>query len=768
MKNNLHHPNKKHMLFFSILVVLLSFDLLFSQNNIAHSRNWNIPNGKEYKIQNGMPFLILKKNLQFTPDQKTSFSLSPTTFSKQSQTKLSASDLFQPVSGPYGGTVRSIALGSDGWLYIGTDGEVYRSKDNGMTWDMNLFPSQLHNFVEPVTVLGPNVVVAETDWNNFISRDKGETWGYLQSDARGFAVDTNGVIYAGSSYNGVKISTDTAKTWQNFILPGKKIRKVILGGAGRMACSADSGTYYSTDSGITWIFNSYDTIPIMILAGDKHGNLYSPNAPQYSQLYRSRDFGKTWEIISLPVNEQKYRIYVEKNGRISLVTYSKILISEDKGESWDVINYKALTVGRDASGNLLVGNFYGLHKYNSISEKWTDINNGIHARRIEGTVHTPSGVMLVLSLGEIFKSTDSGVSWSIVKPDSNVFIWYYAPIVSTLNGNIFIAAHLNNSSEIGLIRSIDNAESWESIPILSNHYAISGITEGALGELLVSTTIGDIYRSTNNGDSWEKVVVSSSHSAIKAIAADSTGNYYAVKDSTILISRDGTTWKSITFEHGSAAIASMCIDTHNEVFLATLGDGVYHSNDFGESWKPMNKGLFNRYVMSTVSDDRGNVVLGTADGIFRLADSVDSWEYYSAGSPSTFTTSLEISPEGYLFAGTQSFGLYKSIKPLTARISQTDLPPKITRFILYHNYPNPFNDNTVIRFKVPFTEDVEIKIYNIQGQVVSDFFNTAIPEGDYRIIWKPEQLSSGLYFCRMQVGSFLTLYQKTIKLMYIK
>ena len=768
MKNNSHYPNKKHMLFLSLIFVLLAFDLLFSQNNIAYSGNWNIPNGKEYKIQNDMPFLFLKKNLQFTPDQKTGFSLSPTTFSKQPHTNLSASDLFQPVSGPSGGTVRSIAHGPDGWLYIGTDGEVYRSKDNGMTWDMSLFPSQLHNFVEPVTVLGPNVVVAETDWNNFISRDKGETWEYLSSDVRGFAVDTNGVIYAGSNYNGVKISTDTAKTWQNFALPGKKIRTVILGGAGRMACTADSGTYYSTDSGISWIFKSYDTILTSVLAGDKYGNLYSTTAPEYSQIYRSRDFGKTWEIISLPVNEQKYRIYVEKNGRISLVTYSKILISEDKGESWDVIDYKALTVGRDASGNLLAGNFYGLHKYNSISKKWTDINSGIHARRIEGTVHTPSGVILALSLGEIFKSTDSGVSWSIVKPDSNVFVWYYAPIVSTSNGNIFIAAQLNNSSGIGLIRSRDNAETWESIPILSNHYALSGITEGALGELLVSTSIGDIYRSTDNGDSWEKVFESSSHSEIKAIAADSSGNYYAVKKDTILISRDGTTWEPTTFVHGTAAISSMCIDTHNEVFLATLGEGVYHSSDFGASWKPLNKGLFNQYVMSTATDDRGNVVLGTDGGIFRLADSVDSWESYSAGFPRTFTTSIEISPDGYLFAGTQSFGLYKNIKPLGARISPRDLPPKITGFALYHNYPNPFNDNTVIRFKIPFTADVEIKIYDIQGRIVADITHSAIPEGDYRIKWKPEQLSSGLYFCRMQVGSFLTLYQKTIKLMYIK
>jgi hypothetical protein len=148
------------------------------------------------------------------------YSWSNSIVNKPRQTLLTDSVSFVPVPGPCGGTVRSIALDSGGWLFIATDGEVYRSKDDGLHWDMNLFPSQVHNFVEPVTILGPNVVVAETDISNFISRDRGDSWNYLTEDVQGFAVDTTG-RYMPAGHGGVKTSAD-AKTWIQFALAGRK------------------------------------------------------------------------------------------------------------------------------------------------------------------------------------------------------------------------------------------------------------------------------------------------------------------------------------------------------------------------------------------------------------------------------------------------------------------------------------------------------------------------------------------------------------------
>ena len=117
----------------------------------------------------------------------------------------------------------------------------------------------------------------------------------------------------------------------------------------------------------------------------------------------------------------------------------------------------------------------------------------------------------------------------------------------------------------------------------------------------------------------------------------------------------------------------------------------------------------------------GTLSWGTSSGIFRLADSIESWSSFSNGFPNTFTKALSISPQGYLYAGTRSFGIYRSVRPIGKRIQKVNPPPilDITEFSLYQNYPNPFNDQTVIRYEVPSNARVEIRIYNILGQVVT-------------------------------------------------
>lgn len=760
----------------TFLVIVFFHALLLCQVKQVDSGTWKRERTSERFVQNGMPVLFPPHANVFERDEGEQFPETDSILDKQRQTIMSHTGLFQPVSGPYGGTVRSIALDSSGLLYIATDGEVYRSTDNGVYWDMHLFPSQLHNFVEPVIVLGPNVVVAETDFSNFISTDRGESWSYLFEDVQGFAVDTNGVIYAGSNYSGVKKSLDTAKSWAPFALAGKKIWEVVLCGDGKFACPSDSGTYFSSDTGTTWMFRPYETPFTWNLVTDKVGHLFVLRYYGLDfQLYRSSDFGESWQHIALPVGGDVYRIYVENDGRVVVLVGTNILMSMDAGETWNVLSFPigtVLTVGRDATGNLLAGSFYGIYKRNNFTGEWEELNNGIHARRIEAIEFTSAGSVLVLSLGTCFRSTDDGNSWSSVYFDSTVRAYPYAPILSSSSGKIFIAASLDNYSESGLLRSTDDGISWERISLLSNYYAIYGIAEGASGDILAATYFGDIYRSTDEGDSWSKVVSSTTQSEIRCIAADKTGHYYAAKDTSVLVSSDGIVWRQVPLRRNYAAWESISIDTQGEVFFGSSYNGVYHSQDAGRSWNLMNAGLFDRYVMSTSADDSGNVVLGTASGIFRLADSVDSWLKFNSGFPRTFTTSLEISPEGFLFAGTQDYGIYKTVAPLGRRIPRIEPPPpptvEISDFRLYQNYPNPFNDQTVIRYEVPSFAKVEVKIYNLLGQVVATLIAGELAEGSYNVGWTPKQHASGLYFCEMKASSASRTYRKTIKLLYLR
>jgi hypothetical protein len=71
------------------------------------------------------------------------------------------------------------------------------------------------------------------------------------------------------------------------------------------------------------------------------------------------------------------------------------------------------------------------------------------------------------------------------------------------------------------------------------------------------------------------------------------------------------------------------------------------------------------------------------------------------------------------------------------------------RFIIQQNYPNPFNPQTVISYQIPEDGKVEINIYNARGQLVETLINRHQNAGEYRIEWKADRYSSGIYFYKM-------------------
>ncbi|HEY3296540.1 MAG TPA: carboxypeptidase regulatory-like domain-containing protein [bacterium] len=80
-----------------------------------------------------------------------------------------------------------------------------------------------------------------------------------------------------------------------------------------------------------------------------------------------------------------------------------------------------------------------------------------------------------------------------------------------------------------------------------------------------------------------------------------------------------------------------------------------------------------------------------------------------------------------------------------------------TVFALHAAYPNPFNPTTEIRYDVPKTEHVELRIYNALGQEVGRLVNGMQPAGRYAVSWNGQDVASGLYLCRMQAGSFVAM-----------
>ena len=76
---------------------------------------------------------------------------------------------------------------------------------------------------------------------------------------------------------------------------------------------------------------------------------------------------------------------------------------------------------------------------------------------------------------------------------------------------------------------------------------------------------------------------------------------------------------------------------------------------------------------------------------------------------------------------------------------------------LSQNYPNPFNPVTVISYSIPSSSKVLLKIYDAIGKVVTTLVNQNQDAGNYKIDFDASELSSGVYYYKIQTGEFTTV-----------
>jgi uncharacterized lipoprotein YddW (UPF0748 family) len=76
---------------------------------------------------------------------------------------------------------------------------------------------------------------------------------------------------------------------------------------------------------------------------------------------------------------------------------------------------------------------------------------------------------------------------------------------------------------------------------------------------------------------------------------------------------------------------------------------------------------------------------------------------------------------------------------------------------LWQNYPNPFNPTTAITYSIAKTSNVKLIIYNSLGQIVTTLVNEQQKAGIYKINFSANNLSSGVYFYKLQADNYLAI-----------
>ena len=102
------------------------------------------------------------------------------------------------------------------------------------------------------------------------------------------------------------------------------------------------------------------------------------------------------------------------------------------------------------------------------------------------------------------------------------------------------------------------------------------------------------------------------------------------------------------------------------------------------------------------------------------------------------------SGSAYVFCGFTS--------PVGIESHRTGIP---VEYSLSQNYPNPFNPSSTIEYTLPRSGDVSLVVYNLRGEAVAFLINGAMPAGNHHVIWDASNVSSGIYFYRLQTGDFV-------------
>ena len=110
---------------------------------------------------------------------------------------------------------------------------------------------------------------------------------------------------------------------------------------------------------------------------------------------------------------------------------------------------------------------------------------------------------------------------------------------------------------------------------------------------------------------------------------------------------------------------------------------------------------------------------------------------------------------------------------VTAVLDPTDCKKLPNNCELLPNYPNPFNMDTVITYRLPKQMKVDLAIYNLQGQEVRRFVNESQGPGEQRLVWdgknaQNQTLAGGVYFIHMKAQTGDEHAEKSLKCLLLK
>jgi photosystem II stability/assembly factor-like uncharacterized protein len=228
-----------------------------------------------------------------------------------------------------------------------------------------------------------------------------------------------------------------------------------------------------------------------------------------------------------------------------------------------------------------------------------------------------------------------------------------------------------------------------------------------------------VYKTTNFGLNWNSVYsfqTTSINPGPLFFVSDNIG-YKVIQIGSVYIAKTnsgGSSWSNIF--NSSSDVNSIYFINANKGWFARDNGKILFTSNGGSSFSEQQSGVTSKlYAVFFINDSIGWI--STTNGIILKT--------YSGGVTS-------------------------------ANISNNFVPEK---FSLSQNYPNPFNPTAKIKFDIPSngkgqTSNVRLIVYDVLGREVATLVNEKLTEGSYEVEFNGSNLSSGIYFYKLETERF--------------
>ncbi len=223
--------------------------------------------------------------------------------------------------------------------------------------------------------------------------------------------------------------------------------------------------------------------------------------------------------------------------------------------------------------------------------------------------------------------------------------------------------------------------------------------------------------------------------------SDSTTGYFGI----IFLETPQTTklQSGITDFHYNIYDDDVDVDTI-QFGIMSSSEGLYNSNIGYKYFHPGNSGNIHFDDTSTVPQSGLDILANISSGPYNL-DINQSLVFYTAiiggDDYNDIHQNMITSRNVFNAILTDIFEKSKLSSPCLYKLSQ--------------NYPNPFNPSTIIKYSIPETGYIKLKVYDILGNEVATLVKEEKTPGNYSVEWDASSLASGVYFYRIQAGSFV-------------